>query len=60
VAPVDEHDVPRTGDFRFGDHGRIEIFDGTAWGEYTALPDADPGPLVRLDGELPPGEENGR
>lgn len=37
----------RPGDFRFGADGRVEVFDGVTWRPYQALPDADPGPIIR-------------
>jgi hypothetical protein len=44
-------DADQPGDFRIGEDGKVEVFDGVDWRPYKTLPEPPPGPILR---EEPP------
>lgn len=61
-AVGEDEPEPETGDFRFGDEGEVEVFDGSRWTVHLGLPGDDAGSAMREDPETdsvtpPPGSD---
>ncbi|MEH0638699.1 hypothetical protein ACFU6M_13675 [Streptomyces bottropensis] len=53
-AVGEDEPQPEAGDFRFGDEGEVEVFDGSRWTVHLGLPGDDAGSAMREDPETDP------